>query len=85
MLILRSIFLERGIDLTFFLIIGSIALIISMLSLGGVPTDRQSHRERSNYQSETSEHRHSRTKLALYTGLIAAFSLAIAGFTYLLR
>ncbi|WP_117168376.1 hypothetical protein [Paraliobacillus sediminis] len=71
--------------MTVFLIIGVTALIVSMLSLGGVPTDRQSHRERSSYQSETSEHRNFRTKLALYTGLIAVFSLAIAGFTYLLR
>lgn len=69
----------------FFLIIGGIALIISMLLIGGLPTNSHTPRERSNYQSETSEHRNFRTKFALYAGLIAAFSLAIGGFTYLLR
>ncbi|WP_112182241.1 MULTISPECIES: DUF5316 family protein [Paraliobacillus] len=71
--------------MSFFLIIGVIALIISMLLIGGLPTTVRTHRERSSYQSETSKHRNSRTKFALYTGLIAAISLAIAGFSYLLR
>lgn len=63
----------------FFLIIGVIGILISGIFIGAWTTGQQ---QRGNFHSETEEHRGSRTKIALYSGLIGIISFGISALIY---
>lgn len=66
----------------FFMIIGVIGIIISGIFIGAWTSGQQ---QRANFHSETKEHRHFRTKVAIVSGLIGLISFGIAGLIYFLK
>lgn len=64
-----------------FLIVGAVGIIVSGIFIG-TWTDGQ--QQRANFHSETIQHRNFKTKMALYSGLVGAISLGIAGIIYFL-
>lgn len=67
--------------LNFFLIVGSIGIIISSIFIGALTGGYQ---QRANFHSETQNHRNFRTKIAMISGLVGLISLGVAGLIYLL-
>lgn len=63
----------------FFLIVGVVGIIISGVSIGAWTDGQQ---QRANFYTETTEDRHFKTKIGLYTGLAGLISLGIAGLLY---
>ncbi|KZZ84810.1 hypothetical protein AS29_009295 [Bacillus sp. SJS] len=65
----------------FFLIAGIIGIIISGISIGAWTNGQQ---QRANFFSETKEHRASRTRIAMFSGLAGVIFLGIAGLIWYL-
>ena len=63
------------------LIIGVISIIISGIFIGAWTTGEQ---QRANVHSETEDHRHFRTKMAMVTGAVGLIAFGIAGVIYYL-
>ena len=74
-------FIKGGLNVEIFLIAGIIGLLISGISIGAWTDGRQ---YRANFQSETAEERHFRTKIAMISGLVGMVFLGVAGLIYLL-
>ncbi len=64
-----------------FLIVGVIGIIISGIFIGAWTDGEQ---QRSNFHSETDDHRNFRTKVAMISGLVGLVSLGVAGLIYFL-
>ncbi|MGE7602373.1 DUF5316 family protein [Peribacillus sp. NPDC097675] len=62
--------------LKLFMIIGVVGICLSGIFIGAWTTGAE---QRANFHSETREHRQFRTKISLYTGILGALSLGIAG------
>ncbi|ART75367.1 DUF5316 family protein [Sutcliffiella horikoshii] len=62
-----------------FLIIGIVAIVVSGMFLGVWTSGQQ---QRSNYHSETKEHRAFRLKVGIFSGLIGLVSLGLAGLLF---
>ncbi|MDQ0229179.1 hypothetical protein J2S19_000429 [Metabacillus malikii] len=60
---------------------GIICMIISGIFIGAWTNGQQ---QRANFHSETIDHRNSRTKIAVFSGLIGLLSFGVAGFIYFL-
>ncbi|WP_312095854.1 DUF5316 family protein [Niallia sp.] len=67
--------------LTFFLVVGIIAIFIAVTMIGAWPDGRQ---HRNTHITETKEDRVLNTKISMATGLIGIVSLAIAGVIHFL-
>ncbi|MFN7252418.1 MAG: DUF5316 family protein [Anaerobacillus sp.] len=65
--------------LNLFLIIGAIGIIISGIFIGAWTNGLQ---QRANFHSETENHRHFRTRIAMVSGLLGLISLGVAGLIY---
>ncbi|WP_338780620.1 DUF5316 family protein [Metabacillus sp. FJAT-52054] len=65
----------------FCLIAGIISIIISGISIGAWTNGEQ---QRANFFSETKEHRISRTKITMFSGLAGVIFLGIAGLIWYL-
>ena len=66
----------------FFMMIGTVAIVISGISIGAWTSGMQARR---NIETETMEHRDQRNKLGLYTGIIGLVAFSIAGLIWYLR
>ncbi|WP_123914529.1 DUF5316 family protein [Bacillus sp. FJAT-42376] len=65
----------------FFLYAGIVCIIISGMAIGAwVHGDRQ----RANFFSETKEHRNTKTRVAMYSGLAGIICLGISGLIWYL-
>jgi hypothetical protein len=63
----------------FLLIIGAVGILISGISIGAW-TDGE--RERGNFYSKIDQHKNTRTKISLYSGIGGGVSLIAAGIWY---
>lgn len=62
--------------LNFFMVIGTVAIVISGISSGAFTSGMQA---RANFATETKEDRDQRSKVGLYTAVIGLVAFSIAG------